>query len=345
MEKLLGINSREQAKRQQIVDSLLTNLETFRAEATKVYNDYNPKERALLDSLEANDITSYNILAAWEDELQPLRQILHNKLSESTFRTLLVKNLVLKEEETQPKIEQIIAERNLEILNNFVLRFYPIENNKKDAYKMQREQLTKMLSMPEFEIEQLRNHQVNYMLYKEIAAQNHVTVVDSHVSLFKRIRANARIRAERKKTINSENERLSYIDRRIKELSAVNNGLLVDIFNKKWDLMVILNLRNQYDKKVGKLSETEAKNAIKRLTIFDAETLEFKIEQTEKIIANSDQVNLETTREITKDIDSLLLRIFDLTTIQKNQLLLYTKEYRELTQEKVTILSAQNNRH
>jgi hypothetical protein len=47
---------------------------------------------------------------------------------------------------------------------------------------------------------------------------------------------------------------------------------------------------------------------------------------------------------MTKDIDNLILRIFDLTTIQKNQLLLYSKEYRQLIQEKTDIINLQNDR-
>jgi len=135
MEKLLNIDDREQAKRQQIADSLLTNLETFRSEATKAYHDYTYKERILLDGLEANNITSYNVLAAWEDGLRPLRYTLHSKLSDNTFRSVMAKNLVLSDDEIQPKIEQIIAERKLEVLNNFVFRLYPIQNDKKkDIY-------------------------------------------------------------------------------------------------------------------------------------------------------------------------------------------------------------------
>lgn len=345
MKQLLTIDDREQTKRQQITDSILTNLEDFRTNAARAYHDFIPVERKLLASIETNDTTSYNVLAAWDNELRPLLHTLHSKLSAETFRAFMVKNLVLNEKEAQTKIDQIITERKSEVLRSFIYDLYPIvKKGRTDINSKQRERAKDLLSRPESDIEQIRNHQIDYMLYKEAAAQNHITVADSHASLFKRIRTKARIRAERKKILAAENNRLLYITKRLRELSAMNGGLLINLLDKKMDLMVILDLRNRYEKKIAKLSPEEAKNAVKRLAIFDSETLEFKKEQIEKLVINSDQTSLETTRAITRDIDTLLLRIFDLTTTQKNQLLLHTKEYRELTQEQTTILQKTEQR-
>lgn len=346
MKELPVIDDREQSRKQQITDCVLTNVETFRTEASKAYCDFTPNERALLNGIKTDDIAGYNVLAAWHDQLKPLYHILHSSLSDKTFRESIVKNLVLDKEETQSRIDRLITDRKSEILHNFIFDIYPIVNNKrKDIYKKQRERVKNLLSQPESEIEQIRDHQINYILYKGAASQNHITVVDPYTSLFKRIKARKCIHTERKKTLAYENNRLSYITERLRELSAMNGGLLVSFLDKKWDLIVVLDLRNRYEKEITKLSPNDKKDAIKRLAIFDAKTHEFKKEQIEKIAISSDQVSLETTRTITKDIDALLLRIFDLTTIQKNQLLLCTKEYRELTQEQSAILQTQNNRY
>ena len=90
------------------------------------------------------------------------------------------------------------------------------------------------------------------------------------------------------------------------------------------------------------MSKDDETNAIKRLSIFDSETQQFKNEQIYKLLTRSDRMNLEATRLISKEIDTLLLRIFDLSNIQKNQLLMYSKEYRELIQEQATINKLQN---
>lgn len=335
-------DDREQLKRRQIADSLVIDLENFRTEATNAYSEYLPAERIVIDSLKADEVNVYNVLTSWEENLRPLLGVLRNKLSEVAFKENMMENLILEEDEVQNKIDEIIKARKMEVKNSFISKFYPIEKN---IYDKQRKQIGTMLPRPELEIERIKNHYVNYLLHREAADQNNITVVDSHASLLKRIIAKKHIRRERKNALISENNRLLYINDRIKSLSAINGGLLVDIYNKKWDLIIVLDLRNNFEKKVSKLSKEDDKNAVKRLAIFDAITSDFKKLQTDKITVNSDQSSLETTRTITRDIDSLLLRIFDLSNIQKNQLLVYTKEYRELSQEKVSILSKQSSRH
>jgi len=341
---LPNINDREQSIRQHINDLVLTDIEIFRAEATKAYNEYVPNERALLDNISTKDVTSYGVLAAWKDELLPLLSDLTDKQSDKTFYKFIAKNLAMDETTSQSKTSQIIKDRKNELINNFVFEIYPIQKGSKDIYKQQRERALKLLSRPIENIEQIKSHHINDIICKEIADRNKITIADTYDSFFKRKKAKSDIRSERKKTIKSENQRLEYIEKRLESLSATNDGLINKITNKKWDLMIILALRNQYEKSIGKLSKTDEKNAIKRLEIFDKETKDFKKEQAEKLIINSDQVSLETTRTIIKDIDGLLLQIFDLTTTQKNQLVLNIREYRELTQEKAAILQTRSNR-
>jgi len=342
MPELQTIIDREQAKRQLILNSLLTNVENFRSDATKAFSDYSLIERSTLENIEADDISSYSVLTAWEQELMPIQQSLSDTRSDDNFSIFLIKNLILNNDEIQPKINQIISKREIEVLHNFTNQIYPI--NEHDEYAEQRQQANILLSKPESDIIQIKNHQIDYILYAEIARLNNITVIDLHTSLFSRILGNLRLRSERKKTVKAENERLQFIKNRLEILSNMNGGLIVEIFEIKWDLITIFSLRNLYEKKINKLSVDDAKNAVKRLAIFDAETLKFRNEQIDKLSINSDQVSLEITRSMTTNIDNLLLRIFDLTNIQKNQLLLYSKEYRELRAEQTAIKNLQSER-
>lgn len=84
-------------------------------------------------------------------------------------------------------------------------------------------------------------------------------------------------------------------------------------------------------------------NAVKRLEIFDQITVGFKNKQLENNVINSNKINLELTRTKIKEIDTLLLRIFDLSNIQKNQLLSQVKEYRDLFKEQNSIYNKIKN--
>lgn len=339
------INDREQTKRQHITDLILTNIEDFRDEASKVYGAFSLKERSLLEGLDANGIDSYNVLSAWEEELLPLIHALQSKQTEDVFRKAIVKNLFLSEAEIQPKIDELISKREAEIIHNFTFRLYPVnENKRKDIYKKQRERVRILFSRPEAEILQIKDHKIDYMLCSEAAEKNNIIVVDPYSSRSKRNKAIKMINKERRNILAAENERLEYTKGRLEALSAMNGGILIDITTKKWDLMTILSLRNQYEKSVDKLSKEDSNNAIKRLEIFDKETRDFRNEQMAKLVVSADQVSLAIARTITKDIDTLLLQVFDLTVIQKNQLVLNAKEYRELSHEQAEITKHQSNR-
>lgn len=343
---LKTIDDREQSTRQQIISTVLFSVEKFRFDAEKAFDDFRLRERMLLNSLESKGISSYGLLSAWYEELLPMQNTIKSKRTDDIFTKSLIDNLLMSPDEAGSEINRIVARRESDVLHDFIYRIYPIaDDRKKDLYKNQRKIALKLLSRQESEINQIRNHRINYVLYKEIAKQNNVTVIDSQSSLLKRLWAKISINSERKKTIELEKKRLLQINSRLKVLSTIDGGLVAEIFENKIDLMIILGLRNQYEKKVGKLPKANSKNAVKHLEIFDAETQKYKKDQIEKLTINSDQVSLESTRKITEYIDNLLLRIFDLTNIQKNKLLLYTKEYRELMQEKDSIIDIQNNRY
>ena len=85
------INDREQAKKQHIADLILTNIEDFRNEASKIYGNFSLAERSLIKGLDANNIDSYSVLSAWEYELLPLINALQLKQSENAFCKFIVK--------------------------------------------------------------------------------------------------------------------------------------------------------------------------------------------------------------------------------------------------------------
>lgn len=339
MNDLLVIDDREQAKRQQITDSYLTDVENFRSEATVAFKNLSSSERALLKGLETTEMTSYTVLAMWNNKLRPLLNELHAQKSDESFKKSMSKHLIMNESQTADKIDYLVKARRAEVFEDFIYDLYPIsKDDQSDKISNQRENARNLLSLPEVKIEQIMNRQIDYILYEDTALKNGVSVVDAHSGFLRRFITATRVRSEQKKAIVAEDARLAFISSRLDEIMGMNDGLIGQILAKKWDLIVILGMRNQYEKKVGELAKDKANNAIKRLAIYDKETMDFRNEQSEKLVVSAEQSSLQTTRHITEEIDNLLLRIFDLTTIQKNQLLLQTKEYRELVAEQTTIL-------
>jgi len=344
-EQTPNVDECEQTKRQQIADLILTNTEDFRAETSKIYRDFTTDERLIIDNLSGNGIDGAKVLNLWQEELLPLIQTLQNKPADKSFRGTIAKNLFLDDDEAEGIINSLAAKRRGELLNDFAFKLYPKKIGiHKDVYKKQRQTTVALLTKPQAEIEQIKNHMANFNLYASLADEYHITILDPHSSKSAQRRAKKQIKRECKKSIAIENERLQYISSRLNSLSAMNGGIIIDLFDKKWDLITILSLRNQYEKLVKKLPKEEGGNAVKRLELFDKVTADFKSEQIAELTVDSDEINLIAARAITKNIDTLLLRIFDLTNIQKNQLILDQKEYRELTKERDGIIQLQKSR-
>jgi len=342
MKNSLTIYERERVRLQQYEELLTNDVELFRREATKAYRAFEPHERRFLRKLETDEVTSYAALTIWEDTLLPVLYTLQTKRAEPTFRRVMVKHLALDMDEAQKTIHGVINTREKAVIQKFITQVYGKESKRK-SHRRQRRHILGLFAVPQQEVFDMKEHLVAYTLLHHVADEHGVAVVDAHASLRMRLRAARRVRRERKRAKRAEAVQLAHIAARTAEIRAARNGLVADILDKNIDLVTVISLRNRYEKRLSALAKSDVMHAAKRLAIFDEETREFR-EQYTSLAGVDIEASLESTRQMTKAIDDLLLRIFDLTTTQKNQLLLYTKEYRELADEQAAIMQTQKNR-
>jgi hypothetical protein len=342
MKNTLSVYERERARLQQYEELLAKDVELFRREATKAYSAFEPYERKFLRKLETGEVTSYVALTTWEDALLPVLYTLQTKRAEPAFRRAMVKHLALDMDETQKTIHSVINTREKAVIQKFITQVYGKETKRK-SHRKQRRHILGLFAVPQQEVFDMKEHLVAYTLLRHVADEHGIAVVDAHAPLRMRLKAARRVRRERKKAKRAEAVQLAHIAARTAEIRAARNGLVADILDKNIDLVTVISLRNRYEKRLSALSKSDVIHAAKRLAIFDEETREFR-EQYTSLAAVDIEASLESTRQMTKAIDDLLLRIFDLTTTQKNQLLLYTKEYRELVDEQAAIMQTQKNR-
>lgn len=318
-----------QTERQQILDKLLLDLECFRKNAQESCESFSKNDRRLVDGISSDEYVSSRILDLYVNDTCEKVRFLQKKIVDQKLQQFMIKNLILNDEICQSKINEIFNKRISEEKESFVSRM-SFDNK---LNKEQTEMLCQIISKPESDVEQLRKRQISFILYKEISAINNITIYDPIKPFFTKVIAKKRIKKEKKMWLFNKKKRLELIRRRLDELKLINNGMICEIEKNNWKLIEVIGLRNSYDKKVSQLSKNYKDNAVKRLEIFDQITLEFKNKQLEKNVINSNKISLELTRAKIKEIDTLLLRIFDLSNIQKNQLVLQMKEYRELIDE------------
>lgn len=320
--------------KQQIISSLMNNEDQFRNDAHIAYKNYSKSDRELLASIETTAVSSATFLNAWQNSLLPKLSTLANNKNDKTFKDFLATNLLVDPSNVQPKSDEIINQRQHEVIEEFLDEFYPsLGGKKKDKFTKQRSIAKQLLNVPEAEILALKVRQNNYLLYKEIAKQNNITVIDIRDSFFRRMHYKKLIKAELKASNNYIKQRRVYLTKRLKLLSTIYDRAIVELNDKHLDLVSIFDLRHQYEKKLGKLNEAERGDSAKRLAIFNSITDKYKTEQTERLVAGSDDKSLSDANKLKSDLDWLLLTILELSNADKNQLLLYAKEYRELKQE------------
>lgn len=328
-------------RRQQILDTLLVDVEQVRRDAQIACSNYSISERDLLASIETDTVSSIDFLYYWQNDLKPRLESIGHLSDEKTFTNLLTKSLLLMPENAKDKIGAIIKTRQSEIIQDFLYKIYPCNTkHRKDLNEKPREHARHLLEMPEEEIIALQLHQLDYMLYKEITEENDITIIDLQDSWFTKLKHKSRIKSEQRQALIYLNERYQYINNRLDLLASLHGGLIVGLFEMQLDLVSIFDLRHQYEKKLVALSSDDKNNAVKRLALFDTVTDKYKRDQAKRLTANLPNASLESTRSLTRELDKYLMHIFDLTNTAKNQLMLFAKEYRELNQE----LSEINNK-
>lgn len=325
--------------KQAMIDMALTDREQFRVQAEASLLLFDRRERKLLQKIETKTVSAYDVLYAWKNELDPIIKELQAKSVDKAFHADIKKQLLLDEGEVNQKVQQLIDQRIDEVRNRFLEQAYIKSSAKK------RRLVKAFLLRTDQELNELLSHIESVTLSKIVAYDYGITLVDHHSSVSRRLTNRHMVRRERRRLRSHRNKRLTYIQQRQEELTVQNNGLLSAIDAMGWDLITVISLRNQYEKLVSSLPPTSAKNITKRLTIFEEVTQELRNNHIEKFNTKNPKFRLELAYKQAREVDALLLKIFNLSNVQKNQLLICSKEYRELTEERVTLLTEDNLAH
>lgn len=345
MLEMPNIHERELTVKQRIIDQLLGNVEAFRVAAAAANRTFTQRERRALRKLEKSHISAFDFFIIWEDDFKEARDTLLRKRSDKQFRTSLTKHLALTIGEVDDTVETIVRTRDAQYIKKFVKRLYPSAPQRRDRFKKQRAQARKLITESPEQIQQRKDHYVSALLYRDIAAQYDISIVDPHTSSFTQLRALLAVRAERQNKERNETSRLHSIQQQLQDIDTRDGGILKGIIAYDLDFVQLLSLHTDYQKRVRKLSKIVSKQAAERRHAFEASTQTFRADYQQKLAMNLVHENLASVHEKTKEIDTLLFQVVNYTNLQKNQLVLSMKKYRELLSERDDILRSRAERH
>lgn len=310
--------------------------EGFRLNAQKALAAYTPSDRALVNKLCAPHLTAYDVCATWKTRLLPLATELDAQLATPTFHRALSKHLLLDEPTALHTASELVNDRLQATREQLLQELYPL-TGKKDGLSRQRQTARQLFTLPLADVDSFSTRYTASLLHKEVAVLHSIDVLDSHISWWQRRKTAHRIKRERKQTIRQEDVRLQSIEQRRVELQGSYDNLMGTITGKGWDLITIIGLRQLYEKQLKHLSDMDAS---KHLALFNKITKTFRTRHLESL----SPTQLFAAHALDNEASALLLHIFQLSTPDKNQLLLISKELRELTDEKENILKARTHR-
>lgn len=321
------------------------NRELFRLHATQAYQQFTPHNRRNIALLETSDVTAYGFFTLWSQRTLPALEELDEHIQDPAFRNNFAAAFLLDQAATTEKIDALVIQRRNELHNELLDVLYCEPVNETQAAKARVHACT-LLAMPAMALQDLMHQYETYMLYRMVASMYEIPVTDPHSSWLARRKTNKQIRKDREQVEANERAKLSAIDTQLDALFGSYNGLIKKMLDKDWNLITIISLRNTYEKRLKLLPAADAKKSIKRLALFEKVTKTFRDEQIE-LLANTGEAKatLATTRSIAQEIDNLLLTIFDLPNVDKNRLLILTKQARELTDQRNQLLSNRAERN
>lgn len=329
-----------------IVAKAHKNRELFRLHATQAYQEFTPQNRHVVASLETQDIAAYSFFATWTQQTAPALKQLEQQVQDASFLEDLASRLLLDPASTSQKLDSLITQRRSELHDELLECVYSESHDNPKRLTQARQQAALLLRLDDTSLQRLSAQYESYMCYYMVATMYSIPVHDPYSSWLKRRNIDAQIATDREHIEANEQARLHALNTKLDAVHSSYNGLIKILAQKDWDLITIISLRNSYEKRLAALSAVDVKKSLKRLALFEKVTKTFREEQIERLTADTAaKASLTTTHQITKEIDELLLTIFDLPNADKNRLLVLTKQARELTEERNQLLSERAERN
>lgn len=336
MSRIELITERERELYKRTLDGALLNVEQFRFEAARAYNDFTSSDRAAVARLQGRNSSADDFFILWLDELRVQRKKLVRSQGDPGFIESLEKGLQLSAVERDVKVASIISARDQELITQGLDKIY------NQPHKQQRIAALRLLERNDDEIEKLYRRYVALEVYTHVAHMEGVALYDPHASRAGRLLQRYTISKQRRQLRKKENRRLQSIEGELSELMKWNEGLAGAIHASGIDAIALIAAKAKYEKHLMVLHKGERNNPGVQITIYNDIVSDLRKRYGSRLKARTE--SLQGARQATQALDDICVRVFDLTNAKKNELLTVTKKIRELEKEQELILTAREAR-
>lgn len=309
---------------QSMIREAQTNPFAFRKAARQAYAGYAAKYRKESKRLNTRALSVTDFYENWQDVLVP--QL--NMLTEASTATRLIKDIEkyfsLNTSAAQTRIEFLAEKRAQELKQEFIIDQYL-----DGTYRARRAAVRFVRRDKAFNTELIQRY-YTYVLYKTAATETGSTIYDAHRSVLVRFNQFLRGRKELRRIVRRAKRDLAVAQQEMSQLEMKNTGLIASLFALHIDLIAIRSAYVNYEKALEKLTAQQRNSPAKRLSLYEKETASLRAEHLNKLTGVQ---NLNDIQQGAKEINTVLIQVFDLSNREYNQLMADLKRYRELQRE------------
>ncbi len=298
----------------------------FRDEARRAYANYTRQQRRIAKRLKTPEVTAFDFYMAWRDRYMARMQRIMSAVQAGKLDKMLARVLLLPDDASVKQLTQALIEiRTVCERQALVDTVYNIHRKRASRTAQA------LVDMGDQAVAHDIERFVNYHLYRTVARQRNVVVVDRHANLLVRMIQRMRARRQTRKLVRAARRRLAGIDTELFATEQLHNGLVARLFSLGIDLIEVLAARHEYEKALEKMSAAARKSPTKKLELYEKKTASIRSAYLDSVPGLA---GLKDVQKAAKEIDDALLKVFDFDMQQCNDLMRALKRYRTLTRER-----------
>lgn len=302
----------------------------FRTQAVQAYTACPRAFREMARRFDRSLPMALEFFLSWREDCLPRLQSIEQASQQKSAQTLLSEKFLFDETQRDEILRDITSQALAAERSRFVTQSYPI--TEKRLHKLAQQ----FVDQPTEVCQQQIDDFINYLLYQTVAREAGVIVRDRQARLAVRLVQSLRGGRQVRRLVRQMRQRLRQIDNEVLKLESTQNGLVSRLIGLNIDYVTVLAARQEYEKALARLSKKAAESPAKRLALYEKKTESIRAAYLD---AAPGLANLADTQKAVKEIDDVLLAVFDLDTTQRNEIMKALKQYRELVRERDALQS------
>ena len=299
----------------------------FESEARLVYRAFTRDMRREATLLDTASFGAGEFYIAWRDEIVSRDEVIAKAATDTKLQKELTRSLVLEKEEAEQYAVSLVQKRHEEHKAAFLDEKYsPKEKRARHAAAL-------FLERTQESNEERVQRYIDWQLYHVVADDYEMTVYDPQAPILKKLVLRSKVRRQTKRLVRMTRRGLRKLAKERGAIEAHDKGIITALVAVSIDLVSVRAAYRAYEKSLKTLGDDEQTPAAK-LTLYKEATEKIREEHLASLVGAH---GLQDIQRAASEIDTVLLRVFDLSNREYNELMNLFKRYRDIQREQTRL--------